>query len=488
MPKTLFIGHSLVNNTMPWMLNRLFSGTGHSSDYQIINGASLEYNWQHSWDIPDDPGFINDVKARDVLPRGGYDTVVLTEQIAMSGTMASNFNTLGTRQDAMQFARLAWLADSSTRVLIYETWGYMNNEATWRANIARDHAAWQGVADYLSANNPSGAPNSGVVPAGQALGRLYDAIEAGRGAGFDTIRDVFSTGDPWNQTIHLNDIGNYFVALVQYAAIYGHSPVGLQTTVQKPWSGGAYGGWTPVQATLMQHIAWESVVAEGLPLVAGSVRPVVRIGSNSNDTLTAGNGDDRAYGGNGHDLIHGAGGRDLVFGGTGADRLHGDGGNDWLLGDNGNDSVYGGDGNDRMFGGNEHDGMWGGSGNDTMQGDNGNDSLNGEGGVDLLNGGKGSDRLAGGVGSDTLTGGDGADRFVFANGGDADRIMDFDRFEGDRLVFSDDLWSGTRTAQQLVNAARLTSAGVVFDFGDGDTLTLVGVHSKTGLAELIDII
>lgn len=450
MPKTLFVGHSLVNDNMPEMLDRLMSSR--TVDYQVINGASLAFNWQDSWNVNHSPSPLSLVRAREVLPSGNYDNLILTEQIAYSGDMAGNFDTLRTRTNAMKFADLAWDANPRTRVMIYETWGYMNNEATWRANIKRDHAAWEGVADYLSARNPASAPDVVVVPAGQALGRLYDNIEAGRGAGFDSIRDIFSTGDPWSQTIHMNHAGNYFVALVQYATINGSSPVGLGTTVANPW-GVPYTGWTPLQATLMQHIAWETVAQDGdIPLHAGEIKPVLRVGSSRAETLSGGNGDDRLYGWGGNDRLNAGSGDDLAFGSGGNDWLYGGNGRDWLLGGNNADHLLGESGNDRLYGGD------------------------------------GSDQLSGGIGNDILTGDDGADRFVFRNGGDADRITDFDRGEGDKLLLSSDLWTGTRTAQQIADSAQSTSAGLVLNFGGGDTLTLVGIHSTAGLAAAIEII
>lgn len=447
MPRTLFVGHSLVNTTMPFILDRLL--TNRQVDYQVINGASLDYNWRHSWDA-------EGVSARQVLPSGRYDNVILTEQIPTSGSLRAHFAAANTNANALKFARLAWDADPDARIMVYETWTYMpsGSLANWRKSLSSNHAVWEGVANYLSNHRPDGAPEALVVPVGLAMARLYDAIQAGRGAGFDSIRDLFSDNIHYHSGYDSRATanGSYYVALVQYAAIEGSSPVGLPTMVQRPHNSGPYSGWTPLQATLMQHVAWETVAASDVPLDSGTVRPVVRVGSTANNTLNGGNGDDRAYGGGGSDTIRGHDGRDLIVGGDRGDELQGGNGNDWLLGDGGNDSIFGGYGNDRIFGG------------------------------------KGNDRLAGGGGNDTLTGGDGADRFVFANNGNADRVEDFDLGDGDRLVFSDDLWSGTRTAQQLVNAATVTSAGVVFDFGGGDTLTLAGLHSKAGLAAVIDII
>lgn len=144
-----------------------------------------------------------------------------------------------------------------------------------------------------------------------------------------------------------------------------------------------------------------------------------------------------------------------------------------LVGNRGNNDLTGKNGADRLFG------------------NGGHDKLDGGNGADVLNGGSGRDRLIGGAGNDLLTGGAGPDKFVFALGGDQDRISDYNLRQNDRLLLDDALWSdaGTLTGAQVVSRfAEVTKAGVLFDFGDGDTLQLNGVKSLAGLASHIDII
>jgi Ca2+-binding RTX toxin-like protein len=111
--------------------------------------------------------------------------------------------------------------------------------------------------------------------------------------------------------------------------------------------------------------------------------------------------------------------------------------------------------------------------------------LTGNRGGNVLTGLAGDDTLDGGGGADVLIGGAGADRFVFANGGGADVVTDLSI--GDRLYLNDDMWTGTLTQGQVVETyATVTGAGVVFDFNDGDRITLQSVASTAGLAEMID--
>ncbi len=114
-------------------------------------------------------------------------------------------------------------------------------------------------------------------------------------------------------------------------------------------------------------------------------------------------------------------------------------------------------------------------------------ALTGNRGANVLSGLGGNDTLDGGGGADLLIGGAGADRFVFGNGGGADVLADVVLAQGDRLYLNDDLWAGTLTKAQVVDGyATVTGAGVVFDFGDGDRITLQGVSSLNGLSGAID--
>lgn len=84
----------------------------------------------------------------------------------------------------------------------------------------------------------------------------------------------------------------------------------------------------------------------------------------------------------------------------------------------------------------EDDSLLGGAGPQGMESGSGNDVLRGKDGRDTLSGGGGDDRLSGGRGTDVLSGGAGKDRFWYDDNalGAADRILDFDPTQGDRIV------------------------------------------------------
>lgn len=421
---TLMIGHSLVGTTMPQMLSSLLAARtpGTRADYQVINGAPLVWNWNHGSEA-------QGVNAAAVLPTGEYSTLILTEAVPLAGHIQWN-NTYGVTQD---YYNLAMAGNPNTQVMIYETWGEFTTDAAWRTAITADRPQWQGIVDNLNATKAPGQPAATLLPAGTAMAELYDTIALGQGAGLTSIHQIFV------DNIHPSVAGFYFLTMVQYAAITHASPVGLTSAVTNIY-GQPYTGWTAEQANLFQHIAWEAVAP------AGPNAPLLKRGTSADETLSGGTGDDRIYGGDGNNRLLGGIGRDLITGGIHQDTIYGGSNNDWLTAGAGNDILLGGAGADRLFGGN------------------------------------GNDRLYGGKARDILQGGSGADSFVFTKSDGADRITDFSLAADDRLYLNHTLWTGTLTKAQVIQQfAQVTAAGVVFDFGAGDSVTITNLHSLVGL-------
>lgn len=149
------------------------------------------------------------------------------------------------------------------------------------------------------------------------------------------------------------------------------------------------------------------------------------------------------------------------------------------VGNDYNNILTGNSGNNILDGRAEQDTLYGGGGADTVVGGRG---------TDVLYGGDGNDVIQGGPGSDGVWGGTGADRFIFMNGAGFDAIQDFSLGE-DRIRLDDANWRGVLTASQAVDAfARVTTGGVLFDFGDGDQLLILHLRSPQALAAYIDII
>ncbi|TDE41216.1 M10 family metallopeptidase C-terminal domain-containing protein [Antarcticimicrobium sediminis] len=174
--------------------------------------------------------------------------------------------------------------------------------------------------------------------------------------------------------------------------------------------------------------------------------------------ITYGTQIENATGGAGNDTLSGNAANNLLLGGAGGDTLLGQAGKDTLKGQAGSDTLKGHKGNDTLLGG---------GGRDTLLGGNGSDMLKGGTSNDTLKGGTSNDTLNGQKGDDTLFGQGGADTFVFFKTGGNDTIADFVD-DVDTIRFGN-----LGNADAVLAAATQVGNDVVFDFGGGDTLTVL---------------
>lgn len=191
------------------------------------------------------------------------------------------------------------------------------------------------------------------------------------------------------------------------------------------------------------------------------------------DFILVGAGNDAVAAGDGDDYVFTAIGDDIVDGGNGIDKIYLHDGDDLARGGRDNDQIFGENGNDKLWGQHGHDILDGGAGNDKLYGGGGRDQLYGREGNDLLKGGGGRDYLSGGEGSDTLIGGNGRDTFGYNLGDEDDTIKDFDTSR-DKIELDTDL--GVSTFSDTMAHATQVGSDVVFDFGNGDTLTLENIQ------------
>ena len=149
--------------------------------------------------------------------------------------------------------------------------------------------------------------------------------------------------------------------------------------------------------------------------------------------------------------------------------------------------MWGGAGDDMLRGDGGSDRLFGQAGKDTLRGGGGSDHLDGGQGLDRLFGDAGADRLDGGTGKNLLKGGAGADVFAHAAAG-TDRIRDF-RDDLDRLELDSALWDGDLNRREVIRTyAEETRRGVVLDFGDGGTVTVLGLDDRFALVDDLVIV
>lgn len=193
------------------------------------------------------------------------------------------------------------------------------------------------------------------------------------------------------------------------------------------------------------------------PAPAPTPGPDTLIGGSGNDSFDGGAGEDYIRGGDGADQIHGGAAFDDVHGNTGNDTVYGGLDHDWVVGGKGDDALFGEDGDDLVLGNIGADTCDGGAGADTVRGGQDND---------IVRGGAGADYVSGDRGDDTVTGGAGADLFHTFGDAALDRVLDFSRAEGDRVLLD----PGTKYTVSQVGA------DTVVNMTGGGQMILVGVQ------------
>ncbi len=254
---------------------------------------------------------------------------------------------------------------------------------------------------------------------------------------------------------------------------------------------------------------------EGRDLMIGYDGHDKMFGRDGDDQLFGDDGNDKLFGQRGNDILEG--GDDKGFGGAGDDRMFGGSGNDTLLGESGDDLIVGGRDDDEILGGSDNDRLYGSKGNDTVMGDSGNHTVDGGSGDDLVVGGSGEDTVHGGRGDDEVIGGSsddevfgdrgndtvhggsgddfmvgrrGKDTFIFNEGDGNDVIWDFqqqwwsikviDVIQIDTALateFADLDSSQDNVVDENDDGVSFAFGDLTIDFGNGDTLTVVGVQS-----------
>ena len=94
-----------------------------------------------------------------------------------------------------------------------------------------------------------------LIPAGQVMANFLRKVEAKGGVeGISGIDALFS------DTIHVNDLGFYLVALTHYAVIYGQDPINVPRQLKRA-DGTPADAPSEEAAALMKEAAWEVVTS-----------------------------------------------------------------------------------------------------------------------------------------------------------------------------------------------------------------------------------
>ena len=250
---TYHLGHSLVGRDMPAMLAQL---SGHTHASQLGWGATLKGHWDG-----DVPGFAEENfhtafrPAADAIDSGDYGAVVLTEMVELRDAVryfdSPRYLALWTKR--------ALTARPDARVYLYETWHQLDDPQGWLNRLDKDLTdLWEGAVLRV-AMAQEGVGTIYVIPGGQVMAAVARAIEAGQVPGLQRREQLFATtADGSTDTIHLNDLGSYVVALTHYAVIYHRSPEGLTADLLRA-DGTPIEKISPETALALQRIVWTVV-------------------------------------------------------------------------------------------------------------------------------------------------------------------------------------------------------------------------------------
>lgn len=280
-----YIGHSLISD-IPDMLKSIADSapsTTFTFKEQFIPGAPLRWQWDKVAEFEGEPTYR--VRFDEALATGRYDALVVTDGVPRGGKELE----AETADYLARFANAARQHNPSIRVFYYETWHHVTSGTPdnspydtasprrtlrWRERLDADRPMWEAIVASANKQAPAGpgTPPIRIIPAGQALARFDDAVRAGKVPGFTDTRSFF------DDDIHLNHNGQYLVACVHYAVLFGKSPVGLSFDVKDRWGRDYWdhAGWDgkiwkrpdPAAVRIMQEIAWSTVAGHphtGIP-------------------------------------------------------------------------------------------------------------------------------------------------------------------------------------------------------------------------------
>lgn len=255
-PLSVFhLGHSLVGRDMPAMVAQL-AGSGHTFQSQLGWGTSLKNHWD---------GEINGFAAENDHPAaraaseaidgGDYDAVVLTEMVEIRDAIRYH----NSADYLLRWVRRARAANPGVRVYLYESWPNIDDDEGWLNRVDRDLARhWED--DILVPAVRANAAPIYVIPCGQALaGTVRDVMARGGVDGVTRVEDFFAqNADGSQDTIHVNDLGCYVVAVTHYAVLYHANPIGCDRALKRA-DGTPAMPPGPDLARLIQEAAWDVV-------------------------------------------------------------------------------------------------------------------------------------------------------------------------------------------------------------------------------------
>ena len=254
-------GHSLTDPLFgqPWpgqyvtLMSRLRNTwAGDDIGKSTIPGSPMWWRWENSSGYPDARHNINE-----------FELLSITE---VAGLCYEGGSTQGWYLDCIQDQR-NWLSTwtnhawnngnngQGAATLLWTNWVNIDgSDGPFRQMLDNLNPEWERMQDYANEHRPAGAPPVYMIPGNRIMARLYDDVQQGIVPGISQFSDFFE------DNIHVNNLGNYAIAMIHYACIYNTSPLGLDhELIDNP----APGTLMPSQAlaTYLQNMVWDVVTS-----------------------------------------------------------------------------------------------------------------------------------------------------------------------------------------------------------------------------------
>jgi hypothetical protein len=262
-----FSGHSLIDNPLPDLLEKIVQSKGGSLFWNQQNAVGSTIQSRTKGEAQDKEGWpgystgrnrhgsninvVDEFRHPQTLQGHGYDALIITERHDLLGAMVWN----DTIRYLRHFHDRLLEGNPQATTYLYHSWLDISGRENPRRWIDYERDAerlWRCVTTRINASLEVEGRSDRIqsIPAASALAELVDRSTDGRelpgisaGTTSATVERLF------RDDVHLTPLGVYYVALVTYSTIY-RSPVS--------------GAWAPPgvsdeQASTLQTEAWDFV-------------------------------------------------------------------------------------------------------------------------------------------------------------------------------------------------------------------------------------
>jgi len=264
-----YSGHSL-SDGVPEVVEQIAQSLGHRLNFEV---QSLGYSLLRQRTKGEDPsssewpgyraGHNRQGSGLDVaeelrlpkrLPPGTkYDVLVVTERHDLPAIARRE----RTSFYLTEMAKKILAGNPDAEVLLYHTWLNVDPDAPW-SWIDYERAVapmWECIASRANLDLPArgDVPRVRVLPGGSALAELAAALWDGKVPGVTANTPAARVRLLFSDTVHMSDIGRYYIALVHYAVLFGQSPEGAAIPAFI----------SPAMGKYMQALAWQYAQSYG---------------------------------------------------------------------------------------------------------------------------------------------------------------------------------------------------------------------------------